>query len=112
MLKTFFVCVQYWAAFDDSVLRAWLVYTMENVSGESGVGKSAIVRDLLGKISQTSGLATHGGTVLGRVLNYSERDTDILDNVSHLLAMSDSRDKGMILQIDLVGNQNYCISLN
>ncbi|XP_075255484.1 dynein axonemal heavy chain 6-like isoform X3 [Convolutriloba macropyga] len=64
------------------------------LTGESGIGKSAIVQDLLGKVGQTSGLSTHGGTVLGRVLNYSDRDTDILDNVSHLLAMSDSRDKG------------------
>ena len=52
------------------------------------------MQDLLGKVSQTSGLSTHGGTVLGRVLNYSDKDLDILDNVSHLLAMSDSRDKG------------------
>ena len=66
----------------------------DHSTGESGIGKSAIVQDLLGKVGQTSGLSTHGGTVLGRVLNYSDRDTDILDNVSHLLAMSDSRDKG------------------
>ncbi|XP_063728306.1 dynein axonemal heavy chain 6-like isoform X2 [Symsagittifera roscoffensis] len=64
------------------------------LTGESGIGKTAIVQDLLSKVGQTSGLSTHGGTVLGRVLNYSDRDTDILDNVSHLLAMSDSRDKG------------------
>ena len=64
------------------------------------------MQDLLGKISQTSGLATHGGTVLGRVLNYSERDTDVLDNVSHLLAMSDSRDKGWI-----ESNQNETVIL-
>ncbi|XP_071833092.1 dynein axonemal heavy chain 6-like isoform X4 [Apostichopus japonicus] len=54
------------------------------ITGESGVGKSALVGSLLKKLCLDKGSTTQLGTVLGEVFHYSERGTNILSNISAL----------------------------
>ncbi|XP_038073413.1 dynein heavy chain 6, axonemal-like isoform X3 [Patiria miniata] len=56
------------------------------LTGDSGVGKSAIVGHMLKLLSKEKGATTQLGTILGDVFHYSERGTNILSNISALTA--------------------------
>ncbi|XP_071789676.1 dynein axonemal heavy chain 6-like isoform X2 [Asterias amurensis] len=56
------------------------------LTGDSGVGKSAIVNHMLKLLSKEKGASTQLGTILGDVFHYSERGTNILSNISALTA--------------------------
>ncbi|XP_022090728.1 dynein heavy chain 6, axonemal-like isoform X2 [Acanthaster planci] len=56
------------------------------LTGDSGVGKSAIINHMLKLLSKEKGATTQLGTILGDVFHYSERGTNILSNISALTA--------------------------
>ncbi|XP_019625905.1 PREDICTED: LOW QUALITY PROTEIN: dynein heavy chain 6, axonemal-like [Branchiostoma belcheri] len=54
------------------------------LTGDSGVGKSAIVQDMLSRLTKDGGTATKGSTILGSIFHYAERSSNILENISSL----------------------------
>ncbi|XP_052105827.1 dynein axonemal heavy chain 6-like isoform X2 [Mytilus californianus] len=54
------------------------------LTGDSGVGKSALINYMLGKLSQDGGTTTKSNTILGSVLNYSSKHSSLLDNIASL----------------------------
>ena len=57
---------------------------MTFVSGESGVGKSAVINYTLKQLSKDGGTSTKSGTILGSIFNFSEKGTSLLENISNL----------------------------
>ncbi|XP_063958044.1 dynein axonemal heavy chain 6-like isoform X2 [Lytechinus pictus] len=54
------------------------------LTGDSGVGKSALISHMLKRLCKDKGTTTEHGSILGEVLNYSDRGTNILSNISAL----------------------------
>ncbi|XP_033124826.1 dynein heavy chain 6, axonemal-like [Anneissia japonica] len=54
------------------------------ITGDSGVGKSAVVTHVLKRLARSRGASTEHGTILGEVLQYSERGTSVLSNIASL----------------------------
>ncbi|XP_071963333.1 dynein axonemal heavy chain 6-like [Antedon mediterranea] len=54
------------------------------ITGDSGVGKSAVVSHILEHLARPHGASTEHGTILGEVLQYSERGTSVLSNIASL----------------------------
>jgi dynein heavy chain len=54
------------------------------LTGESGVGKTAVVQHLLAKLESEGCNNFRNGTVLGSVLNYTDKNQALLDNISSL----------------------------
>lgn len=52
--------------------------------GDSGVGKSAIINNMLKEIEKENGTSYKSGTVLGSIFNYSEKQSSLLENISSL----------------------------
>uniref|UniRef100_A0A1I8G1P7 Dynein heavy chain n=1 Tax=Macrostomum lignano TaxID=282301 RepID=A0A1I8G1P7_9PLAT len=52
--------------------------------GESGVGKTALLRSLLKKLAEPNGASTQGKSVLGQVLSYSEKSAGLLESLRAL----------------------------
>ncbi|KAK3576323.1 hypothetical protein CHS0354_039732 [Potamilus streckersoni] len=54
------------------------------LTGESGVGKTAIINHMLKALGKDGGTSTKHGTILGDILNYSEKSSSLLENISSL----------------------------
>ncbi|KAL4237693.1 Dynein heavy chain 14 [Mactra antiquata] len=54
------------------------------ITGESGVGKSAVINYTLKKLCKEGGTSTKSGTILGSILNYSDKGSSLLENISNL----------------------------
>ncbi|KAK3092231.1 hypothetical protein FSP39_000084 [Pinctada imbricata] len=69
-----------------SFLTALLLTNKQPVllTGESGVGKSAIINHMLENMSKDGGTSTKSGTVLGSILNYSDKSNLLLENITKL----------------------------
>jgi len=52
--------------------------------GESGVGKSAVINYTLKRLAKEGGTSLKTGTILGSILNYSDKGTSLLENISSL----------------------------
>eukprot|EP00058_Branchiostoma_floridae_P021107 XP_002606597.1 hypothetical protein BRAFLDRAFT_120109 [Branchiostoma floridae] len=66
------------------------------LTGDSGVGKSAIVQDMLSRLTKDGGTATKGSTILGSIFHFAERSSSILENISSLTSgfLGDKQDSG------------------
>ena len=53
-------------------------------TGESGVGKSAVINYALKRLSKDGGTSTKSGTILGSIFNFSEQGASLLENISNL----------------------------
>ncbi|XP_075719503.1 dynein axonemal heavy chain 14 isoform X3 [Rhinoderma darwinii] len=59
------------------------------LTGDSGVGKSTLVQNMLGKLQKPGGLSIRVGTVLGDILLFNEsRKISLLQNITSLTAVS------------------------
>lgn len=54
------------------------------ITGESGVGKSAVINYALKRLSKEGGTSLKTGTILGSILNYSDKGTSLLENIQNL----------------------------
>ncbi|WAR20146.1 DYH6-like protein, partial [Mya arenaria] len=54
------------------------------ITGESGVGKSAVINYTMKKLSKEGGTTMNSGTILGSIFNYSDKGTSLLENISSL----------------------------
>ena len=54
------------------------------LTGESGVGKTGIIKDLLKQLAKDGGTGFKSSTVLGRVLNFANKNQALLENISSL----------------------------
>lgn len=52
--------------------------------GESGIGKTAIVENMLTRLRKEGGTATKSGTVLGDIFSFSDKHTSLLESISSL----------------------------
>ncbi|XP_071080158.1 dynein axonemal heavy chain 6-like [Haliotis cracherodii] len=62
------------------------------LTGDSGVGKSAIIDYMLKRLEKDGGTSFKNGTILGSVFNYSEKNTSLLENISALTKFGDDDD--------------------
>ncbi|KAK7488391.1 hypothetical protein BaRGS_00020365, partial [Batillaria attramentaria] len=63
------------------------------LTGDSGVGKSAIINNMLKELEKEGGTSYKAHTVLGTVFNYSEKQSSLLENISSLTSFGhDSHD--------------------
>ncbi len=58
------------------------------VIGESGVGKSAIIKHMLKKLGKDGGTSYKSGTILGSIFNFTDKNQALLDNISSLTNLS------------------------
>ncbi|KAH3851244.1 hypothetical protein DPMN_093724, partial [Dreissena polymorpha] len=54
------------------------------ITGESGVGKSAVINYTLKRLCKEGGTAIKQGTILGSIFNYSDKGASLLENISSL----------------------------
>ena len=54
----------------------------------SGTGKSAIVKDMLMRLGKEGGATYKQRTILGSVLNFTDRNQALLDNISSLTQLT------------------------
>lgn len=66
-----------------------------NYLGESGVGKSAIINHMLGRLGQEGGTSTKSGTVLGQILSYSDKSNALLESISKLTELDTEESKNI-----------------
>ncbi len=59
-----------------------MITGIDLISGDSGVGKSALISHMLKRLTKPKGATTQHNTILGDVFNYSERGTNILTNIA------------------------------
>ncbi|KAL8598268.1 hypothetical protein ACOMHN_035218 [Nucella lapillus] len=57
------------------------------LTGDSGVGKTAIMTNMLKELEKEGGTSYRSGTVLGTVMNYSEKQSSLLENISSLTSL-------------------------
>ncbi|KAJ8308273.1 hypothetical protein KUTeg_013147 [Tegillarca granosa] len=62
------------------------------ITGESGVGKSAIINYMLERLKKEGGTTTKSGTVIGDVLSYSDKHASLLENISNLTKFGDDEE--------------------
>jgi dynein heavy chain len=67
-------------------------------AGDSGVGKSALINYMLGKLGQDGGTTTKSNTILGSVLSYSSKHSSLLENISNLTKFGEE-DEGKDLDV-------------
>lgn len=61
--------------------------------GDSGVGKTAIISHLLKELEKDGGTSVDKSqTILGSVLQYSEKQSHLLDNLSNLSFQNETED--------------------
>ena len=64
--------------------------------GDSGVGKSAIISNMLKELEKEGGTSYKSGTIMGTVFNYSEKQSSLLENISSLTSFGQgTQDQGM-----------------
>ncbi|KAL5008122.1 hypothetical protein ScPMuIL_013703 [Solemya velum] len=54
------------------------------LTGESGIGKTAIVENMLSRLRREGGTGTKSGTVLGDIFSFSDKHTSLLESISNL----------------------------
>ena len=69
--------------------------------GESGVGKSALVKNLLAQLGKDKGTSYKSGTVLGDILHFSSKNQALLDNISTLTKTAGGEEGLTLLHTDL-----------
>lgn len=52
--------------------------------GESGVGKSAIIKHMLKRLAKDGSTSYKSGTILGSIFNFTDKNRALLDNISSL----------------------------
>ena len=60
--------------------------------GESGVGKSALLKHMLKRLSKDGSMSYKSGTILGSIFNFTDKNQALLDNISSLTNLSKSTD--------------------
>ncbi|KAM4770854.1 dynein axonemal heavy chain 14 [Rhinophrynus dorsalis] len=74
------------------------------ITGESGVGKSSLIQNMLQKIQKPGGLSVKAGTVLGDIFLFNEsRKISLLQTITSLTADSLSDDRSVLPTEDLDG---------
>ncbi|XP_023930267.1 dynein heavy chain 6, axonemal [Lingula anatina] len=76
------------------------------LTGESGVGKSAIIKHMLKEMSKDNGTTTKNGTILGNVLNFSDKNQSLLENISSLTKFAMEEDIDTEKNLDLLMGTN------
>ena len=65
--------------------------------GDSGVGKTVILENLLKQLGQEGGASTKGGTVLGKVFHPADKNQALLSSISTLTKVGgDDSDGGFL----------------
>ncbi|XP_070181014.1 dynein axonemal heavy chain 6-like [Littorina saxatilis] len=59
------------------------------LTGDSGVGKTAIIANMLKELEKEGGTSYKPHTVLGTVFNYSEKQSSLLENISSLTSFGE-----------------------
>ena len=54
------------------------------ITGDSGTGKSAILKDMLARLGKDEGASFKAKTILGSVLNFTDKNQEMLANISTL----------------------------
>ncbi|OWF46435.1 Dynein heavy chain 6, axonemal [Mizuhopecten yessoensis] len=62
------------------------------LSGESGVGKSALINHMLSRLKRDGGAEIKNGTVLGNVLCYSDKHSSLLENITNITRFGQEED--------------------
>lgn len=70
-------------------------------TGESGVGKTTILNNLLDQLCKEGGTSTKAGTVLGSILNYSDKSHSILESINSLTRGGEIEQEGKSLELIL-----------
>ncbi|XP_071996145.1 dynein axonemal heavy chain 14 isoform X2 [Engystomops pustulosus] len=71
------------------------------LTGDSGVGKSTLVQNMLEKLQRPGGLSVRAGTVLGDILLSNEsRKMSLLQNITSLTAVSRAEEEDLTLSMD------------
>lgn len=73
------------------------------IAGESGVGKSAVINYALKRLSKDGGTSLNTGTVLGSILNYSDKGTSLLENIHNLTKWGHEEDEDKVGMDILLG---------
>nr|XP_018672447.1 dynein heavy chain 6, axonemal-like [Ciona intestinalis] len=60
------------------------------LTGDSGVGKTALIQNILSKLKAVGGSGTDAGTILGDVFRYNEKTSAILQNIANLGILNQS----------------------
>ncbi|XP_076809994.1 dynein axonemal heavy chain 6-like [Clavelina lepadiformis] len=63
------------------------------LTGDSGVGKTALLQNILNKLSEAGGLGTDSGTILGNIFNASEKTSALLQNIASLGLLNQNDDE-------------------
>ncbi|KAH9496161.1 Dynein heavy chain 6, axonemal [Bulinus truncatus] len=67
------------------------------LSGESGVGKTAIINHMLKELEKDGGTSVEKShTILGSVLQYSEKQSSLLENISNLTSFQNDNEDATI----------------
>ncbi|XP_064622088.1 dynein axonemal heavy chain 6-like isoform X2 [Lineus longissimus] len=69
------------------------------LNGESGVGKSAIIHDMLKRLGKEGGTGFKNQTILGDIFNFADKNRALLDNISSLTKMSEDTDMSKDMNI-------------
>ncbi|XP_053375273.1 dynein axonemal heavy chain 6-like isoform X4 [Mercenaria mercenaria] len=75
------------------------------ITGESGVGKSAVINYALKRLSKEGGTSLKTGTILGSILNYSDKGTSLLENISNLTKWGHEDDEDKVGMDILLGSK-------
>nr|XP_039247972.1 dynein heavy chain 6, axonemal-like [Styela clava] len=69
-----------------SFLSALLLLNKQPVllTGDSGVGKTALLQNLLNRLNKPNGMGTQPGTVLGEIFHNADKASTILQNIANL----------------------------
>ena len=62
--------------------------------GDSGVGKTALAKHLLRLLAEENGTSFRGNTILGSVLNYSEKSTGFMQSISAITSYGGQQIEG------------------
>ncbi|XP_063298016.1 dynein axonemal heavy chain 14 [Pelobates fuscus] len=76
------------------------------ITGDSGVGKSTLIQDLLRKLQEPGGLSVNTGTILGDIFLFNEsRKISLLQNITSLTNISGTENYSALAPNDLASGQ-------
>ena len=67
--------------------------------GDSGVGKTVILENLLKQLGQEGGASTKGGTVLGKVFHPADKNQALLSSISTLTKVGGDESDGQFINL-------------
>ncbi|CAG5136729.1 unnamed protein product, partial [Candidula unifasciata] len=77
------------------------------MTGESGVGKTAIINHMLKQLEQDGGTSTEkSSTILGSIFQYSDKVSGLLENISNLTSFHHRTDDGDSAMEMLLGSKS------